>query len=180
MLYLRDVPVEGLLAEPSLAPLAVLGRGTDEERAEAHLQALRLIAQHAGDRTGELLETASVLATIRLRAPTIQKIRREAGMTVESIADFYAQTEGGRFLIDKGREQGREEAREEAVAVLLHERFGDDPRIPGIARRLAAGELAAAYRSVLASELLDDLDGAPADDGSDDRSDPRSDPSDDL
>ncbi len=167
VLYLRDVPVEDLLAEPALAPLAALGRGSDEERADAHLRALRLIAEHAGDRTSELLETASVLATIRLRAPTIQKIRTEAGMTVESIADFYAQTEGGQFLIDKGREQGREQAREEAVAVLLRERFGDDPRIPGVARRLAAGDLATAYRSVLAAGALDDL----ADDVADDVAD---------
>ena len=158
VLHLRDVATEELLRTPTLAPLAVLGRGTEVDRAAAHLQALRLIRDQAGERLDELVETATVLATIRLHPHTIEKIRREADMTVESIADFYAQTEGGQFLIAKGREEGREETREETLAVLLRARFGDDPRIPALADRLVhEQEYAAVLRAVLGAESLDDL-----------------------
>ncbi|WP_088319627.1 hypothetical protein [Kineosporia sp. R_H_3] len=73
-------------------------------------------------------------------------------MTVESVAEFYAQTDSGKFLVERGREEGREEM----LVELLRERFGADERIPALAERLA--HQAGALRSVLAATSLDDLD----------------------
>ncbi|MBI4940981.1 MAG: hypothetical protein HY830_09555 [Actinobacteria bacterium] len=159
-LYLREHPPDRFLASPVLAPLASLGRGTPHDLARAYTQALHVIGTKGGDRVAELLESAATLATIRLDAPILDKIRREVGMTVESVAEFYAQTDSGKFLVERGREEGREEGREagreETLAELLRERFGADERIPALAERLA--HQAGALRSVLAATSLDDLD----------------------
>jgi hypothetical protein len=71
LVYLRDRDPEGLLTDLTLAPLAVLGRGGPARRAAVFAQALRLIREHGGSRTPELLEFALVMATIRLTPPTI-------------------------------------------------------------------------------------------------------------
>jgi hypothetical protein len=130
------------------------------------MRRLLLIGAAGGERAADLLRAAADLATIRLTPPTIEKIRREVGMTVESIADFYEQTEGGRLIRERGREEGRDEGlhegrdegREESLAGLLQERFGDDPRVATVAHRLArTAELPVALRAVLAAASLDDL-----------------------
>ncbi|WP_088281346.1 hypothetical protein [Kineosporia sp. A_224] len=156
--YLRDVAPELLLATPASAPLAVLGRGTPDERAVALGRALRTIRDGGGDRTVELLDAAAVLATIRLHPVTIEKIRREAGMTVESIADFYEQTDFGRLIQDRAREQGIEQGIEQALTVALVERFGIRPETAGVAHRLAAGtDLATAMHTVMTAQAFEDL-----------------------
>ncbi|MBI4939464.1 MAG: hypothetical protein HY830_01805, partial [Actinobacteria bacterium] len=151
---LRDVDPEDLLASPASAPLAVLGRGTTDDRAAALGRALRTIRDGAGERTVELLDAAAVLATIRLHPVTIEKIRREAGMTVESIADFYEQTDFGRLIQDRAREQGLEQA----LSVALAERFGIRPEIADVAHRLAHGaDVSTAMRAVLTARAFEDL-----------------------
>ncbi|WP_143448273.1 hypothetical protein [Kineosporia sp. A_224] len=155
-LYLREHPPDRFLGSPVLAPLASLGRGTPDDLARAYTQALHVIGTEGGDRVAELLESAATLATIRLDAPILDKIRREVGMTVESVAEFYAQTDSGKFLVERGREEGREEGREATLAELLRERFGADERIPALAQRLA--HRPAALRAVLEAASLDDLD----------------------
>jgi hypothetical protein len=169
VVHLRDLPPADLLTRSSLAPLAVLARGTQHQRAQALGAAVRLIRDSAGPRARELLEVATTLATIRLSPSTIGRIRQEAGMTVESIADFYEETDFGQEIRQRGRQagrqegrqEGREEGREEGLAVMLRERFGDHPDVPRLTAALAARpDLAAVYRQILAAATIEELAGA--------------------
>ena len=144
----------------------MLARGSATERRAAFATALEIIRRKGDDRAGELLEYATVLATIRLDAPTINHIVEEAGMTVESIAEFYRDTIIGRTLRDVGRQEGRQEGREEGrheeraalLAAMLRARFGDDPRIPEISARLAEGDQGdAAVAAIAEAASVDDL-----------------------
>ena len=158
VVHLRDVDPEDLLARPATAPLAVLGRGGPEVRARAFLRALRLVAGEAGAHAKVLVEAASVLATIRLDRPMIEKIREEAGMTVESVADFWAETEFGRVLQQRAREEGLERGRLQALAALLRVRFGDGPDVEEAAGRLApAPDFDTVVRDVSTAGSLDEL-----------------------
>ena len=73
-------------------------------------------------------------------------------MTVESIADFYSETEVGQEIRRRGQER--------TLAALLHSRFGDHAQIPAIATRLAhlpdqAEAIDAITRAQSPDELLD-------------------------
>ncbi len=160
--YLRDLDPGVFLSTPALAPLAVLGRGDTLDRGRALARALVCIRDQGGARAAELLECATVLATIRLAATTIESIVEEVGMTVESIAEFYRQTRFGQALVHEGREQGREQGLEQIMEALLTERFGTQPGLPEAARRLAAWpDYHLAVRAVLAADNLADLPDQP-------------------
>lgn len=171
-LYLRDVEPAVLLADPAVAPLAVLGAGTPLQRVEALALALRVIREAGGRHLAERLESAVVLATIRLDRPTIE-LAEEASMSTDSMAkfyedivDFYDETPIGRALRQRGRAEGVAEARAEGVAegveagraetlaLLLVRRFGERPEIAGIARSLAGrADFAAACERVSVASL---------------------------
>lgn len=161
VIYLRELNAERFLTEPALAPLAVLAKGTPDQRRAAFTRALELIRSRGGDRVKELVDQASALATIRLDRPTINQIIEEAGMTVESIVEFYRETVIGQALKDAGRQEGREEGREEgleaAMSALLTARFGDDVRIPSVASRLAGLAPDEAVREITQVTSLDEL-----------------------
>lgn len=165
VLYLREVDPGRLLATPSLAPLAVLGRGSEARRAEVFATALRVIAESGGDRTVELVGHASVLATVTLPVPTIKRIAKEVGMTVESIAAIYRDTPWGEYAfaqgVVEGRVEGRVEARVAMLGAILRSRFGDHPGVDEAARRLAASDdeqaaVAAALAAARPEDLLGD------------------------
>jgi hypothetical protein len=78
-------------------------------------------------------------------------------MTVESIAEFYRDTEFGRKL----RREGRAEGREELLAELLRDRFGDHPGVLEVADRLSSWPNSGAIRAVMAATTLDDLPATP-------------------
>ena len=172
---LRDLPPEVLLRDPGTAPLAVLARGDATVRVRAFGRALEVIAGLGpGETAAELAEVASVLATVRLSPRTIEKIRKEAGVTLDDIVDFYGQTfiadifkEQGKELgkaegLEQGREQGLEQGleqgRAESLRALLVERFGEHPDVDAVAARLAAGhDVAASFRAVLKAGSVEDL-----------------------
>jgi hypothetical protein len=137
-IYLRECDPEPLLSVPGLAPLAVLARGDRPTRARLLVSAVNVIQAQteSGPQQAQLLEAAAVLATIRLDGLTIDQIRRESGLSVESIADFYSETEVGRELVNRGIEQGIERSGQ-MLATLLRDRFGERPEIAEIVNRLA-------------------------------------------
>lgn len=158
-IYLRDCDPLPLLSVPGLAPLAVLARGDRSIRARSLVAAVSVIQAQteAGPQQAQLLEAAAVLATIRLDGHTIDQIRRESGLSVESIADFYSETEVGRELVNRGIEQGLERSGQ-MLATLLRDRFGDRPEIPEIVGRLARWpDPASAVHAVTRARSLSDL-----------------------
>jgi hypothetical protein len=157
--YLRECDPALFLSVPGLAPLAVLAQGDRETRARALVRAVSLIQTQSGPHQAQLLEVAAVLATIRLDGPTIDLIRRESGMSVESIADFYSETEVGRELLNRGIEQGLQRSGQ-LLAALLRDRFGEQPEIVEITERLVhwpdpAAAVRAVTRAATLTELLD-------------------------
>jgi hypothetical protein len=158
-IYLRECDPEPLLSVPGLAPLAVLAHGDRESRARALVAAVNVIQARteSGPQQAQLLEAAAVLATIRLDGLTIDQIRRESGLSVESIADFYSETEVGRELVNRGIEQGMQRSGQ-MLATLLSDRFGESPEIPEIVSRLVRWpDPAAAVHAVVRSSSLQDL-----------------------
>ena len=156
--HLRDVDPELLLASPATAPLAVLARGAPEERARSFHRALRVVTHAAGEQSAVLVDVASVLATIRLDLPMIEKIREEVGMTVESVADFWADSSWGRVIQARAREQGIEQGRLQVLGTLLRVRFGDVPQVAQVAPRLAtADDFDVVVRDVWSAVSIEDL-----------------------
>ncbi len=139
-LYLRECAPETLLSDPHLAPLAVLASQASGRELATALSVIRT-GTTPGPQQDALLEATAVLATIRLDGPTIDRVRRETGMTVESIADFYSETEVGQELMSRGNQQGIEQGIEQGVLEtltrLLRARFGDQAGLEAVAARLA-------------------------------------------
>jgi hypothetical protein len=162
-IYLRDCDPAPLLSVPGLAPLAVLAEGDRQARARSLVAAVNAIqtGTESGPGQAQLLEAAAVLATIRLDGLTIDQIRRESGLSVESIADFYSETEVGRELVNRGIEQGIEreiDRSRQMLATLLRDRFGDQPEIAPIVERLVRWpDPAAAVHAVTRAICLDEL-----------------------
>jgi len=154
----RDINPARMLAFPSTAPLAALGRGTADERAAALTAAADLIlAVPDPERRTRLLAAATTLASIVLSADTIDSALKEATMPVP-----VRDTPLGRLLLDEGREEGREEGRRfestRLTALMLRRRFGLDPRIDGIAEALAELPDEERMTAVEDAASLDDLD----------------------
>lgn len=158
----RDIDPARMLAFPTTAPLAALGRGTADERADALTAAAELIlAVPDPERRTRLLAAASTLASIVLPADTIDSALKEAAMPVP-----VRDTPLGRLLLDEGRQEGREKGREEGrrievarlTAFLLRRRFGLDPRIDGIAEALAELPDEERMTAVEDAASLDDLE----------------------
>jgi hypothetical protein len=160
VVYARDLDPEWCLSEPSLAPLAPLGRGSPAERAQHYKNALRTIQKHDGPNSGALLTCTSVLATITLDLSIIEQIAEEVEMTV---ADIMLQLPWGREVLQVGLETGREEGREETLTLLLEQRFGRDHDVRPIARHLATWtDHGAALHAILTVDHLDDLAAEPS------------------
>jgi hypothetical protein len=173
ILYLRELDPATLLASPSLAPLAALGRGSPSDRAEACTEALRLIGTSGGIRAEGLVRCTTVLATITLNTPTIWKIVEEVGMAVESIAELFRDTAFGQALVQQGREQGlergmargmeqgMEQGREQLLVALLEDRFGSHRVIPALARCLTGwADAGSAVHAITTAASLEELSSA--------------------
>jgi hypothetical protein len=98
-----------------------------------------------------VLAPVAVLAKGDVDRSTIDRIRKESGMTVESIAAFFSETEVGQEIGRRGAER--------TLVALLRSRFGDHPRLPAIAGRLArltdqADAIEAITRAQSPDELL--------------------------
>jgi hypothetical protein len=100
------------------------------------------------------------LAAIRLDRVTITTTWEDSAMPIPSFLDTLYQE--GRA---EGRQEGRHEGRtegcrrgwEQAASALLRHRFGDDPRIPALARSLAPLGPEAYLTRVERATSLDDL-----------------------
>lgn len=78
-------------------------------------------------------------------------------MSVESIADFYSETEVGRELLNRGIEQGLERSSQLLTALLL-DRFGEQPEIAAVTERLVHWpDPAAAVHAITRAESLAEL-----------------------
>ena len=153
-IYLRDHPPEPLRKGIALAALSSLAQGDTATRAEGLADAYARIQTLPETEIAALLEAADVLATIRLDPNTIEQIRKELGMSVKAVADFYSQTEAGRELMHRAEANGQAQMLE----ALLRDRFGDQPGIATTAGHLAeTGDLAAAAHLVTHAQTFDDL-----------------------
>jgi hypothetical protein len=169
VVYLRDLEPATLLKDPSLAPLAALGRGSPSERAAAYGQALRLIQRQGGTRAHELTEFATLLGAITLDTLIMGKIAEEVGVIDEVIAELFDESGTGAGLVQRGLDRGRvegiaedtekglAEGRERILTALITDRFGFAPEISAIAHRLAGWSDAAAIHAVTHAQSLEQL-----------------------
>jgi hypothetical protein len=160
--YLRDCDPGTLLASPSLAPLAPLGRvASQKERTSLLRQALEVIRDGEGDeqRRDALVGTAESLARIYLDGITIAGAREERVMPIEIDPDVW----------DWAMERARESERvvQPVVEVLrpfvddtetvLRHRFGEHPFTRRLALRVTYADPQSAVKRVLEAESLDEL-----------------------
>jgi hypothetical protein len=159
VIYLREHDPAEFLADPLLAPFAVLARGSRAVREASLAAAFRVLAESRHPRRQVLLQVTEALARIRLDELTIKRIERENGMSIEPMVDFYRDTEVGHRLQSIGREEGREAV----LLALLQSRFGDCSPVREVARRLADGDdQAAAVAAIMRSPDLPSLVSAQA------------------
>ena len=147
VIFLRDLDPERFLGSPSLAPLAVLTRGGTRARARALGRALVVIHDQGGERAVELRTFAVTLAGLTVDRLTIDRVVKEAGMTPEEyVAELLWEGSFGDEYRQQIRDEVAREVRQEAVTegrehfvtALMRDRFGPDPQIPAVARRLLA------------------------------------------
>jgi hypothetical protein len=171
--YLPKVEPERLLAEPGLAPLASLARGTRAQRAEAFAQAIAICRAGGGELAADLIEFSTTLATKNLNPNTIKTILKEATVPVKSMAevvDIVRDTPIGETLQEEGRAQGRAEGRDQGRAegreaerenlliALLKDRFGELPELQAAAHRLAGWpDPVRAFHAITAARTITDL-----------------------
>jgi hypothetical protein len=147
-LYLRESKPAPLLVHPGLGGLAVLAEGDEVGRGHSLKEAIQGVNQLPTIRQERLINAMVILASITLKASTIDLIAKETGMTIETVAQFYLGTEVGQEILKQGTAK--------TLAALLRSRFGDDPRIPSIAGCLVlAGE--ASYPLISEVSSLEDL-----------------------
>lgn len=156
--YLRDADPTTLLSNPALAPLACLARATDTtERTDLLRRALIVIRDHAPpERRDDLASTALVLAAIRLDPDTIDSARKEADMPI-SLEGTLAGDIIAQRAHTAGLAEGRTEGEVTTLITLLTTRFGDDPRVPDLARILHTRAGLGTIPRILAAATLDDL-----------------------
>jgi hypothetical protein len=158
VVYLRELDPSRCLVNASMAPLAALGRGSPDDRAQAYSEALTKIYKEGGPRVGELLTWTTVLATITVDPIIMRKIVEEVGMTVEDTTELFKGLVWGQTLITSAREEGLEQGVEQSLVVRLEERFGSDTDVRAIAHRLALWpDAASAFRAITAASSLADL-----------------------
>jgi hypothetical protein len=161
VVYLREHDPADFLKDPLLAPFAVLGRGSRKIRAQSLGAAMRLLRDSGDLRVRVLLQVLDALAQIRLDRSTIERVRKESGLSIEPLVRFYKDTEVGLRLQDlgreKGREEGREEGRERSALALLRTRFGDSAQVRAAAQRFSHWDEAAAVEAIVAAPDVDTL-----------------------
>ena len=157
LVYLRERDPKWFMDRPSMVPLAVLGRGDRRERERAYADAIRVIRKKGGERTEELLDCIGVLAQITLDREGVRKMIGSEEL-IAGVVDFYHDTALGRTFEGIGRERGLEEGRAEVLTELLTDRFGPDPSVDEISRRLARWP-SGAFRAAMAAQELGELVG---------------------
>ncbi len=159
--HVRDADPQALLADPALAPMAVLTRGTREARQHRLAQALIRIRKEPPNRRSALVEASLELARIVLDRPTIDQIRKETKMTVEETADFYSESDWAKVLKDRGRQEGRQEGlrtgQARTLLALMRTRFGDHPSLDALAEELSQADEAVAIEAITRANRVEDV-----------------------
>ena len=157
--YLRDADPTPLLADPALAPLAVLARATTRHQRITHLRQALAVVTTVPDphHRHDLVHTTATLAGIHLDPATIEELTKEAGMPFTLDEDTVA----GRIIAAtaeaRGEARGEAQERARTLATLITRTFGEDPRIQPLARHLAALPREQALDAALTATTLDDL-----------------------
>ena len=156
--YVRDADPEIFLSSPGLAVLSVLAKGDERTQARHLAEAMGLIGPLSESRRSALTDAALTLATITLSRSTIDLIREELGVTIETVVEFYRETEVGQHLQKEAREEGREEGSAMMLQECIESRFGQHPQIPRIAERLVRlFDARSALKAVNRAQTIDDL-----------------------
>lgn len=131
---LPELDPAALLGTATTAALATLARGTAIQRSAVLTAAAeRITADTDPDRRDLLIGAAATLASIVLPGHTIATALKEATMPVP-----VRDTPLGRELYEEGQQEGDRQAVLRLTRLMLHRRFGDDPRGEAIAAQLAA------------------------------------------
>jgi hypothetical protein len=155
--YLRHVPVKEFLAEPELAPWAVLADVSDSERPAILARAAALISTVEDEELRAVLASvAADLALLRLDIDIITATWEVYAMPIPSFAEALAQQRAEESYKD-GLEKGRDLEREQMLTGMLRHRFGADPAIPALVRRLAALDLDVFLSRYERANSLDEL-----------------------
>jgi hypothetical protein len=125
--FMPDLDPAVFLNNVSLAPCAVLGRGSPEERERVFACAVEMIWSKGGERTYDLLDYATALARITLTQEAIQRVLKGATVSEKIVEDYagemFKKAGWGMALSRKGRKEGREEGRraerEQMLIILL-------------------------------------------------------------
>ena len=153
MIFLREMDPAIFLSEVNLSPMAVLGRGTSEERTEVFKTALRSIQKEDPPCWRDLLDYATTLARITLDEATVEKVAEEFVMSDVMVQEFAGKI-WGRAL---ERASIRKEY-ERALGLMLKDRFGDRPGMLDVASRLARWpDEAAAVHAISSAASVDEL-----------------------
>jgi hypothetical protein len=153
VVYLRERDAQDYLANPVLAPLAVLTKGPRARRERAFAAALRLIRDSRLPGTAELIQAAETLAHIRLDRPTIDRIRKENAMSIQPLVDHYRDTEVGQLL----QQIGQLEEKKNLLRELLLANFGESADIAAVVERLSGWSDRQAMQAILAARSIQDL-----------------------
>jgi AcrR family transcriptional regulator len=134
--------------------LAVLAHGDDAARGRSLQRAIQGLNGLPEARRARLANAMAVLATKVLSTSTIDRITKESGMTIESVAQFYEQTEVGQEIRRHGLEQGTART----LTAMLRGRFGEHDHISTIAQNLARySDDDRSIRLITEATTLDDL-----------------------
>jgi hypothetical protein len=165
LIYLREHEPGEYLADPFLAPFAVLARGSRTMREKALGAAIRLLSGCGHPLAWDWLLVAQSLAEIHLERSTIRRIRREHVMDVHPYVERFRDEDWAQELVRESREQalaqgqaqgqaqgweqgqaqgweqgqaqGRVQGGERVLLALIRTRFGDGPDAQAAARMLS-------------------------------------------
>jgi hypothetical protein len=158
VIFLREMDPAVFLSEVNLSPMAVLARGSLEERTEVFRTALISIQKENPPRLDNLLDYAATLARITLDKAKVRKITDEVVMSDVMVQEFageiFSETEWGRALERKGVRAGHERT----LGLVLKDRFGDRPGLLDVASRLSRWpDDAAAVHAIFSAGSLEEL-----------------------
>jgi hypothetical protein len=149
VICLREMDSAVFLADPVLAPLAVLARGSEKQREQFLAEAFQVIMKSNHPQNLGLLETAEALALIRLPAKVVTQIRKGTGMALDPFKWWYINSELGAEYREEIEDRCRERVQERVLLAFLRSRFAERSEVAEVAHRLASWPEGAAIEAVV-------------------------------